>query len=132
MNIVIDTSVVISVITNEKHKNELIKKTAGTNLVAPSSLHWELGNAFSAMFRRKRIALKEAITGLAYYRRIPIRFYDVDLDSALEVAKKLNIYAYDAYFIVCALKLNAPLLSLDGSLILNARKIGVKIKKVSL
>ena len=49
MNIVIDTSVVISVITNEKHKNELIKKTAGTNLVAPSSLHWELGNAFSAM-----------------------------------------------------------------------------------
>ena len=132
MNIVIDTSVIISVITNEKHKNELVKKTIGTNLVAPSSLHWEIGNAFTAMFKRNRIALKEALNGLTYYRQIPIRFYDVDLNYALEIAKKLNIYAYDAYFIVCALKLNAPLLSLDGSLIINAKKVGVKIEKVSL
>ena len=132
MNLVVDTSVIISVIANEKHKTQLIEKTKEATLIAPSSLHWEIGNAFSAMFKRNRITLKQAIAGLYYYHQIPLRFYDVDLKSTLEVANKLNIYAYDAYFIVCASSLNAALLSLDESLLANAKKIGVKIEKVKL
>ena len=49
MGIVVDTSVIISVITNEKHKAQLIKITKGEEFLAPKSLHWEIGIAFTAM-----------------------------------------------------------------------------------
>jgi hypothetical protein len=32
----------------------LIEMTKSAELIAPSSLHWEVGNVFSAMFRRNR------------------------------------------------------------------------------
>jgi len=57
MNLVVDTSVIIAVITNEEHKRQLINLSKGADLIAPPSLHWEIGNAFSAMFKRKRISL---------------------------------------------------------------------------
>ena len=74
MNLVIDTSVIIAVITNEKHKKELIKLTQGANLIAPSSLHWEIGNAFSAMFKRNKISLELAMKAIDAYKQIPIQF----------------------------------------------------------
>ena len=82
MNLVIDTSVIIAVITNEEHKKKLIEMTKGVDLIAPPSLHWEIGNAFSAMLRKKRIGLEQAKSALAQYSKIPIRFHEVDLDSA--------------------------------------------------
>lgn len=60
MSLVVDTSVIISVITNDKHKLKLIKITRGEELIAPESLHWEIGNAFSDMFKRKRMEIKPA------------------------------------------------------------------------
>ena len=56
MSLVVDTSVIISVLLNEKSKSKLIKITKGENLIAPSALYWEIGNAFSAMFKGKRSA----------------------------------------------------------------------------
>jgi len=88
MNIVIDTSIVLSVITNEKHKDELIKITKGSNLIVPSSLPWEIGNAFTAMFKRKRITLKKAMAALHFYRQIPLRFVDVPLSDAIEIIEE--------------------------------------------
>lgn len=49
----------------------------------------------------------------------------VDLVQALELADQLNIYAYDAYFVACALSENLPLLTLDGGLSYAAKAAGV-------
>lgn len=130
MNLVVDTSVIIAVITNERHKKQLIELSKGAELIAPSSLHWEIGNAFSAMFKRGKITLEHAVAALAAYKQIPIQFSDVDLDTALELSYNLNMYAYDAYAIGCALKHRSPLVSLDGSLLEAAQRAGVKIKEV--
>jgi len=130
MNLVVDTSVIIAVITNEEHKKQLIKLSKGADLIAPSSLHWEIGNAFSAMLKRKRISLKQAITALAVYQKIPIRFSEVELDTALELSSRLNVYAYDAYFIGCALKHKSPLTTLDSGLLDAAKRAGAAIKEV--
>lgn len=132
MNIVIDTSAIIAVITNEHHKKQLIKATKAADLIASSSLHWEIGNAFSAMFKRNRITLKQAMDALGAYHQIPLRFSDVELGIGLELAHNLNIYAYDAYVIGCALKHNSSLISLDEGLLKAARDAGVKIKEVSI
>lgn len=67
MSIVVDTSVIISVITNEPGKSKLIKLTKGEDLIAPSSLHWEIGNAFSAMLKRNRINVNSAVKAISYY-----------------------------------------------------------------
>lgn len=130
MYIVVDTSVIISVITYESNKLKLINLTKGKLLIALTSLHWEVGNAISAMFRRNRIELNYAKKALEYYKEIPINFVDVDLVSSIEIANKLKIYAYDAYFLECALNYKIPLLTLDNGLISAAKKLEIETKEV--
>ncbi len=130
MNIVVDTSVALAVITNEPHKEELVSLTRGSDLLAPASLPWEIGNAFSAMFKRGRITLSQAQQALGAYRQIPIRLCDVDLSRVLELSEDLDIYAYDAYVIVCALKHRCPLVSLDDGLLDASRRVNVRVLEV--
>ena len=132
MNVVIDTSVVLAVITNEPHKQRLISLTRGGSLFAPSSLPWEIGNAFSAMFKRGRITLPQAQQALRTYQRIPIRLSDIELKRALELSQELDIYAYDAYMIGCAQKHTCPLISLDSGLLDAARRADVEILEVEV
>jgi predicted nucleic acid-binding protein len=130
MKIIVDTSIVIAVLTNEKHKQSLVQLTKGADLVAPSSLHWEVGNAFSAMLKKKRITIEQILKALAAYSGIAIRFYEVSLKEALSLCVKADLYAYDAYFIACALRLKSPLLSLDEALLAAAADSGVSTMKV--
>lgn len=121
MFLAVDTSVVLAVVLNEPTKPELVRLTTGAELVAPLSLHWEIGNALSAMLKRKRITLPEALQALLEYQKIPIRFLDVPLDDTVRVVEQLQLYAYDAYFIVCARQQGCPLVTLDGGLQTAAR-----------
>ena len=116
MKIVVDASVIIAVITNEPEKAGLIKLTENAVLYAPLSVHWEIGNAFSSMFKRRLINIQKASLCLEQYKQIPIRFEDVELEDSLRLADELGIYAYDAYLLYCAMKLRMPLLSLDKKL----------------
>ena len=130
MKIVVDTSVIVAVLANEKHKQRLIELTKGADLVAPSSLHWEVGNAFSTILKKRRITVEQAFRALAAYAEIAVRFYEVSLTEALSLCVKVNLYAYDAYFIACALRLKSPLLSLDEALLAAAEESGVSTIKV--
>ena len=127
MNITIDTSAIIAVITNEQQKDDIVKLTVNTSLIAPSSVHWEMGNAFSAMLKRNRITALQAKLCIQAYQKIPIRFVDVDIIKALDIVSTLQIYAYDAYLIQCALQTKTPLLSLDNGLIQAAKSAGITI-----
>ncbi len=129
-NIVVDASVIIAVVTNEPVKEKLIRLTQNVGLIAPDSIHWEIGNAFSAILKRNRITAVDAIQAIETYQRIPLRMVDVELDEAIKLADKLNINAYDAYLIRCAIKYKAPLLSLDQSLIHSAKSAKAQILEV--
>jgi predicted nucleic acid-binding protein len=128
--IVIDASAVIAVITNEAHKPALIRLTEGAELLSPSSLPIEVGNAFSAMFKRRRISLKQAKAAVEIYQHIAIRLTNIDLARALELSHQLGIYAYDAYLIACSLQYRAALLTLDGGLREAARRAKVEVLEV--
>lgn len=116
MEIIVDTSVIIAVVANEPVKESLIRLTQGAALVAPASVHWEIANAFSAMLKRQRIKIEQAVEALEAYQQIPLRLVDVELDISLEIANYLSIYAYDAYLLRCAQKYRLPLLTLDQNL----------------
>jgi len=131
MDIVIDTSAVIAVIANEPEKPAIVEHTLGANLIAPASVHWEVGNAFSAMFKRRRISLSQAKDAIKSYERIVFRFIDIDLGQSLDLASRLNMYGYDAYVLACALNLRSPLLTLDKKLAAAAPMVGVKVLEVT-
>jgi predicted nucleic acid-binding protein len=131
MNLVVDTSVIIAVIANEPEKSALVAQTQGMELFAPRSLHWEIGNAFSAMLKRQRITLEQAQAAIEIYEQISLNLMDVDLTQTIEIASRLNLYAYDAYIIACALNQNCPLLTLDGGLSYAAKVAGVKVVEVN-
>jgi predicted nucleic acid-binding protein len=127
---VLDASAVIAVITNEVHRPALIQLTEGAELLSPWSLPIEIGNAFSAMFKRKRISLDQAKAAVKAYQQIPIRLLDIDLMRSLEISHDLGIYAYDAYLIDCGLQNRAPLLTVDKGLQDAARRAGVEVPEV--
>jgi predicted nucleic acid-binding protein len=131
MEIVIDTSVLIDVIVDGEEKETLIRLTEGFDLVAPLSVHWEVGNAFSSMLKQKRITLEQSLQAIKVYNTIPIRFVDIDMEESLKISAQLDIYAYDAYLIYCALKYSIPLISLDEKLIRCARQMKVQVLEVS-
>jgi predicted nucleic acid-binding protein len=127
MDIIIDTSAIIAVVTKEPDRQAILVATRGASLKAPRSLPWEIGNAFSAMFKQKRITQAQALEALALYQRIPLQLVDVSLAQALTLAAQHNIYAYDAYMLVCAQHQNAALLALDTALLQIARAVGVRV-----
>lgn len=130
MELVVDTSVIIAVIVDEPAKDGLISLTVGADLIAPRSVHWEVGSAFSAMLKRNRITLEQAMQAIDLYYTIPVRFVDVELEAALCIAGDLGMYAYDAYLVRCAQRYGAPLLSLDKDLVRLARQAGVEVVEV--
>ncbi|MBF0376247.1 MAG: type II toxin-antitoxin system VapC family toxin [Desulfamplus sp.] len=99
-------------------------------MLAPYSIHWEIGNAFSAMLKRHRISLADAQKAIAVYKQIPIRLVDVELEETLSIVNNLNIYAYDSYLIRCSQKYDAPLLSLDSGLLRAAKQLNIKVIEV--
>ena len=126
MLITIDTSALIAVIGNEAAKPSIVRLTEDSSLCAPASVHWEIGNAFSAMFKRRQSTLDLARKALAVYQAIPVKYLDHPLDQALELSARLGIYAYDAYLVQCAMQTSSPLLTLDRRLRAAAEKMNVQ------
>jgi predicted nucleic acid-binding protein len=130
MDIVIDTSALLAVIVAEPERDRIIGLTSGHTLIGPGSIPWEIGNAFSAMIKQRRLGLTEAQQGLEIFHTIPLRLVSVDLNNAISIANQIKLYAYDAYFLDCAVRHSAPLLTLDHGLERAALKLGVKLMEV--
>lgn len=130
MEVVIDASVLIAVVTNEDEKEKLVSLTSETELIAPLSVHWEIGNAFSSLLKRKRLTLEEVLEAIDIYLQIPVRFVEVELTESLELAGEMNLYAHDAYLLRCAAKYRLPLLTLDGRLADVAKKKKIQVLEV--
>jgi predicted nucleic acid-binding protein len=130
MIITIDTSALIAVVAYEPSRDRALELTSGHRLVAPTSVHWEMGNAFSAMIKRGKVTLEQASACLNAYAEIPIRLAEVDLLQAISISAKYNIYAYDAYLLVCAMQFKSPLLSLDEPLKKTAGELGIQVLEV--
>ena len=130
MYLTIDTSALIAVIGNEASKGRIVEITKNYSLYAPVSVHWEIGNAFSAMFKRQKIDVEIAKLALKAYQEIPVKFIDVPLEQALELSYSQKIYAYDAYLIQCAQQTSTSLLTLDKGLKTVAKNIGIQVLEV--
>ncbi len=129
-NLVIDASALLAVILDEPERERLVTLTMDRRLASPGCLPWEMGNAFLALVRRKSMTVADAERGLTIFKGIRIRLLGVDLASSMHTAAETGLYAYDAYYIECARKMRAPLLTLDRRMRQVARTMGVPAPEV--
>ena len=115
MNVVSDTNIFLAVALDEPEKNRIIELTTNCNLTSPDILPYEIGNALSAMLKRKQLGEDEVVSAFQITSQIPVRLVSVDIQKALEIAINYNIYAYDAYFLLCAKTLSYPLITSSDS-----------------
>ncbi len=127
MNIVADTNIFLAVALDETEKTNIIEVTSNANIISPEILPYEIGNALSAMIKRKRLSKDEAIKILEIVQNIPVRLLSVDIDEALQMAIEFNIYAYDAYFLSCAKSTSYPLLTLDKKMKQVAKELRIPL-----
>lgn len=79
------------------------------------------------LFKQDRLELDQAIEGLLIFETIPIRYIDPDMTKILTISKQTNSYAYDAYFLDCAIRHKAPLLTLDNKLKASAQDLNIEV-----
>jgi predicted nucleic acid-binding protein len=130
MNIVLDTSVVIALIVSDEERKSVVDVIDGYDFVCPESIHPEIGNAVSAMFKKGRISLDEGIEITEGFQKIKIQTVSLNLKRAVEISHNFNIYAYDAYVIECAERLKSALVTLDSRMKDVAKKLGISIIEV--
>lgn len=127
MNIIVDTNIFLAVVLNEPERDRIITITADAAALAPEVLPYEVGNALSAMVKRRRLTEAEALEAEKSVGKIPVRLVSTDMRGSLQLALKQGIYAYDAYFLQCARSLSCPLLTLDRSMKRVATRLGIPV-----
>lgn len=127
MKLIADTNIFIAVALNEPEKDKIIRLTEGHDLIAPDVLPFEIGNALTAMFKKKSLKKEEVESAWEIVQQIPVDLRHTNIKSALSIAIKHNLYAYDAYFLECAKNLRCPLLTLDLGMQKAARELGITI-----
>lgn len=131
MNFIVDANIFLAVIMNEPEKTGIIRLTENSNLVSPVILPYEIGNAFSSMAKRGRIEKESIIKCYNIFQSIPVRLAQVEIEKALQLAVLYNIYAYDAYYLEVARRLNLPLLTLDSRMKEIAGKINISTPELA-
>jgi len=127
MRIVADTNTFLAVTMKEPERDDIIRLTSGHEVAAPEVLPFELGNALIAMLKKRRLRPADILSTWQAVCRIPVELIRIDIREALVLASEHGIYAYDAYFLVCAMQLGSPLITLDGGMKAVAKRVGIKV-----
>jgi len=110
--------------------DDWIEHTLGIELISPEILPYEIGNALSAMAKRKRLNNDQISQSFQYFKNIPVRLVDVNIEKALEISYEYNIYAYDAYYLETARRLKLQLLTLDQKMKSVANEMNITLLEI--
>ena len=130
MKLIVDTSALLAVVLNEPERSAAIDAAQGCSLLAPSVLPFEIGNALSALSKRRLLKANQVVSAWQAFLLVPVSLCTVDMVAALGLATRNAIYAYDAYVIQCALEQRAELLTLDKRMRIAASSEGVVLRGV--
>jgi predicted nucleic acid-binding protein len=123
MKVLLDASAIMAVILNEPNRSTVITLTKNATLLSPEVISFEIGNALVNLFKKRKITEKELLTTYRNYTSIPIENVKIDIEKALKIACKYQIYAYDAYYLETATRLKLPLITFDGLM----KKVGLDL-----
>jgi predicted nucleic acid-binding protein len=127
MEMMVDASAIMAVIVEEPGREIVIQLTKNITIVSPNMVGYEIANGLTKMMKKKIIEKDEMINAIKYFRRIPIKTIEVDLEKVIEIAWQYKIYSYDACYLESAQRLNLPLLTFDENMGRIGKEIGLKI-----
>jgi len=127
MKITADTNTFLAVALNEPERSQIVRLTVGHHLIAPEVLPFEVGNARTALMKRGRLRPTQVAAAWDSVQAIAVQLHAIDVRSALGIAARFGTYAYDAYFLECALSLRLPLLTLDRGMQHVARQLNIPV-----
>lgn len=133
MTLVVDASVAAKWILPEADSAAAAAlREQETELVAPSLIAAEIGNAVWKAARRGNIQRAEAIAGIQaaliwFESLFPIEELRV---HALTLALDLGHPLYDCFYLALAARQNAPLVTADEKMFAAARKAKIKVRRI--
>lgn len=102
------------------------------NAITPAIWWFEIRNVLVINERKGRIDADDALVFLKDLARLPIAIdRDADSDMLMQLAKTHRLTAYDAAYLELALRLHAPLASLDAALMAAAVREGLSLLNVA-
>ncbi len=120
-----DTSILIALIASDEEQSIITQVIKNHQLVCSTSIYAEVGNAISSMLKRRRITLDQAIQMLYDFEQLSFETVAFDLRRAIQICHDHKIYAYDAYILESASRLNLPLLTLDQQMQTKAKLLNI-------
>ena len=119
---VVDASVAARFVLDEELDDEAKSILEGFvegeyNLLAPTLLNYEVGNALRTAASRKEISVEESEVSYEAFLGFKIDVDNMEIDDylgALALSSRRNISVYDAAYIWLSKKLAAPLVTADA------------------
>ena len=128
MEILLDASAIITVIADEPKAQIVIACTQNATIVSPNIVACEIANALTRMMRKNIIISEEQMTNfIKIYKLIPMKLVDIDLEKALKIAWLYKTYAYDAFYLEVAKRLQLPLLTFDSGMAKIGKELGLNV-----
>jgi predicted nucleic acid-binding protein len=127
MEIIVDASAIMAVIVKEPERDLVIQLTQNAVIISPDMVSYEIANGLTKMMKKKIIEKERMINAFQYFKKIPVRTIEIDIEKALGIAWNYKIYAYDACYLEAAVRLNLPLLTFDGNMARVGKELGVSI-----
>ncbi len=115
--LVLDASAAVAWLVGDgEHGLAAARRMAGTGLVAPDLIGYEVLNTLRGLRLAKKLSRAEAQRALDSWRRLDVEKWPLDTidDRTWELAA--NLTAYDAAYVALAERLAAPLLTADRRL----------------
>jgi len=122
-----DACAIMAVIVKEPERDLIIQLTQDAVMVSPDMVSYEIANALTKMMKKKIIEKERMINAYNFFKKIPIKTIEVDIEKALEIAWNYKIYAYDACYLESSKRLNLPLLTFDDNMIKIGNELGINI-----
>jgi len=119
--LVTDASVIAAALFGEAGGAEAIALLRGRTLHAPHLLDQEVGSVALKKLRREGLAWRAVERTLQAYWRLAIERHEVDAEAVVIVARRYELTAYDAAYLVVAARLAAPRATQDDALAAAAR-----------
>ena len=124
MDILLDASAILAIILNEPNKDKVIKLTENAIVISSEVISFEVGNALVNLYRKQKITGDGVVEAYKNYTLLSLNIIKVNIENALKIACKYNIYAYDAYYLEIADRLKIPLITFDSSM----KRVGLDLQ----
>jgi len=130
MDIVLTHRRYLPVIVAEPERGRIVELTSGHTLIGPGSIPWEVGNAFSAMLKQRRLSRARGPAGAGNLPGYPLRYVEIDMSNSLAIAHEVEDVRLRRVLSGMRGPLRCPIAHLDSGLRRAASRVGVDLVEV--